>query len=114
MHQLDVQSALFNGPLEEEIYVCQPPVFEVKAQENKVFKLKKSLSGTKQVPRAWNKRIGTFLLDQKFTKCTNEHGVYVKKSAAVSHLLACLYMDDLLVTRSTQAEIDEFKRVMMS
>lgn len=44
----------------------------------------------------------------------NEHGVYVNKLATGNHLLVCLYVDDLLVTGSIQAEIDEFKRVMKS
>lgn len=114
MHQLDLKSAFLNGLLEEEVYVCQPSGFKVKDQKNKMYKLKKLLCGLKQTPRAQNKWIGTFLLDKKFTKCRNEHGVYVKKLATRNHLLVCLYVDDLLVTRSSQAKIDEFKRGMKS
>ena len=76
MHQLDVKSAFLNGPLEEEVYVTQPPGFEVKGQESKVFKLQKALYGLKQAPRAWNKRIDSFLIERGFTKCVSEHNVY--------------------------------------
>ncbi|RDX88523.1 hypothetical protein CR513_29870, partial [Mucuna pruriens] len=53
----DVKLVFLNGPLEEEIYVCQPPGFKVTEHEDKVCRLKKALYGLKQAPRAWNRRI---------------------------------------------------------
>jgi hypothetical protein len=47
MYQMDVKSAFLNGPIEEEVYVAQPPGFIVKNQENKVYKLRKALYGLK-------------------------------------------------------------------
>nr|XP_027187919.1 uncharacterized protein LOC113785507 [Cicer arietinum] len=68
-----------------------------------------SYKGLKQAPRAWNKRIDRFLIEQQFEKCVNEHGVYVKKGAAAPALLICLYVDDLLLTGSDEVKISEFK-----
>ncbi|KAK2365584.1 putative mitochondrial protein [Trifolium repens] len=113
MHQLDVKSAFLNGPLDEEVYVKQPPGFEIKGQENKVFKLKKALYGLKQAPRAWNKRIESFLIDLKFTRCTTEHGVYVKGSNHEEMIILCLYVDDLLITGSHKAVLEKFKTDIM-
>ncbi|PNX54868.1 reverse transcriptase, partial [Trifolium pratense] len=61
MYQIDVKCAFLNGPLDEEVYVAQPPGFSLKGQESKVYKLRKALYGIKQDPRAWNKRIDKFL-----------------------------------------------------
>ncbi|WJX39555.1 DNA helicase [Trifolium repens] len=113
MHQLDVKSAFLNGPLDEEVYVKQPPGFEIIGQENKVFKLKKALYGLKQAPRAWNKRIDSFLIDLKFTRCTTEHGVYVKGSNHEEMIILCLYVDDLLITGSNKAVLEKFKTDIM-
>jgi hypothetical protein len=47
MYQMEVKSAFLNGPIEEEVYVTQPPSFVVKNQESKVYRLNKALYGLK-------------------------------------------------------------------
>jgi hypothetical protein len=109
MYQMDVKSAFFNGPIEEEVYVTQPPGFVVKNQKSKVYRLNKALYGLKQAPRAWNKRIDKFLCDIGFVKCVPEHGVYVKKDVDKGIIVLCLYVDDLLITGSNDSYIGDFK-----
>ncbi|GAU30142.1 hypothetical protein TSUD_360350 [Trifolium subterraneum] len=114
MFHLDVKSAFLNGPLEEDVYVKQPPGFELKGKEDRVLKLNKALYGLKQAPRAWNKRIDQFLVMQGFVKCSVEYGVYVKHSDNKHMIIICLYVDDLLVTDSSPIEIENFKSQMQS
>ncbi|RDY04996.1 hypothetical protein CR513_11211, partial [Mucuna pruriens] len=98
MHQLDMKSTFLNGPL-EEVYG-----FVVKGEENKVYKLKKILCGLKQVPRAWNKRIDSFLSqNMEFMLKAGKTILKLEK------LVVCLYVDDLLVTSSSKEAIIDFK-----
>ncbi len=61
IHQMDVKTAFLNGELEEDIYMDQPQGFVQDGKEDLVCKLKKSLYGLKQSPRAWYQRIDMFL-----------------------------------------------------
>jgi hypothetical protein len=48
IHQIDFKNTFLNGSLNEEIYMCQPPGFEVPGKEGHVWQLKKALYGLKQ------------------------------------------------------------------
>ena len=61
VYQMDVKSTFLNGVLKEELYVEQPPSYEIECQEHKLCKLKKALYGLKQAPRAWYGRIDAYL-----------------------------------------------------
>jgi hypothetical protein len=45
LFQMDVKSIFLNGPLKEEVYMEQPPGFEVDKYPDYVFKLNKVLYG---------------------------------------------------------------------
>ena len=64
---MDVKFAFLNGPLDEEVYVKQPLGFIQSGKEKKVYKPTKALY-LKQAPRAWNKRIDSFLHATGFKK----------------------------------------------
>jgi len=114
MYHLDVKSTFLNGALDEEVYVTQPPGFKIKGKEDMVYRLHKALYGLKQTLSAWNKRIDSFLVQQEFVKCKSEYGVYVKKVIEGNQLLICLYVDDLILTKSDVKEIEVFKTQMMN
>uniref|UniRef100_A0ACD5Z920 Uncharacterized protein n=1 Tax=Avena sativa TaxID=4498 RepID=A0ACD5Z920_AVESA len=110
-HHLDVKSAFLNGELQEEVYVCQPPGFEKKGQDNKVLKLNKALYGLRQAPRAWNVKLHKTLTDLGFEQCPQEHAVY-KRNTEKESLLVGVYVDDLIVTGTSASGINQFKEQM--
>nr|GEW36050.1 hypothetical protein [Tanacetum cinerariifolium] len=52
VYQMDVKSAFMYERIEEEVYVCQPTGFKDPDYPDKVYKVKKSLYGLHQAPRA--------------------------------------------------------------
>ena len=43
-----------------------------------------------------------------------EYGVYVQHTSKGNMILVCLYVDDILLTGSSEQEIAEFKKVLMN
>lgn len=88
------------------------PDFEVKGKVKMVYMLRKDLYVLKQTPKAWNKRIDSFLIKLGFNKCTSEHGVYIKDSSEQDQVILCLYVDNVLVLCSNENELEMFKTNM--
>jgi hypothetical protein len=66
LYQMDVKNAFLNGPIKEEVYVEQPPVFEDSVYPNHVYKLSKALYGLKQAQRAWYECLRDFIITNGF------------------------------------------------
>jgi hypothetical protein len=100
VYQMDVKSTFLNGVLNEEVYFHQPPGFEVKTQEHRVYKLKKSVYGLKKAPRSWYSRIDHYLLKDGFSRIKNEPTLYIKVNKKVNILILCIYVDNMIYTRN--------------
>lgn len=107
-----MKSAFLNGLLQEEIYVDQPEGFQVAGMEDKVYRLHKALYGLKQAPRAWYSKIDDHLIHCGFKRSENEATLYVKKAKGGDVLVVSLYVDDLLLTGSNEAMVNQFKQEM--
>ena len=94
---MDVKTTFLNGVIEEEVYIEQPQRFEVEDRRTYVCKLKKALYGMKQAPRAWYRRIDSFLTSMGFAKNKVDHNLSYKVEKFVPIILL-LYVDDLFLT----------------
>ncbi|KAL6340376.1 hypothetical protein AAG906_006029 [Vitis piasezkii] len=97
--------------LETEVYVIQPPGFEIKGEEHKVLKLHKALYGLRQAPRAWNSKLDKSLRTLGFERCSLEHAVYMRNQGK-GNLIVGVYVDDLIITGECIQDIDKFKSQM--
>ncbi|KAJ6423528.1 hypothetical protein OIU84_024484 [Salix udensis] len=113
VYQLDVKSAFLHGELSEEVFVEQPRGYEIRGQEQKVYKLKKALYGLKQAPRAWYSRIESYFIQGGFEKCSHEPTLFIKQNIQGNILIISLYVDDLIFTGNDKSMFAEFKQSMM-
>jgi hypothetical protein len=94
VYQMDVKSAFLNGELEEEVYIEQPEGFQLSENADYVCKLKKSLYGLKQTPRAWYSRLDKYLQQEGFRKGSADNNLYIKVTQ-YSILLIEVYVDGI-------------------
>jgi hypothetical protein len=95
LYQMDVKSAFLNGPLQELVYVEQPPGFEDPKKPNHVYLLHKALYGLKQAPRAWYECLKGFLLKNGFELGKVDSTLFTHK--VDNQLFVCqIYVDDII------------------
>ncbi|GJZ62742.1 retrovirus-related pol polyprotein from transposon TNT 1-94 [Tanacetum coccineum] len=111
VYQMDVKSAFLYGTIKEEVYVCQPPGFEDPHFPNKVYKVEKALYGLHQAPRAWYETLSTYLIKNRFRRCTIDKTLFINKDKG-DILLAQLYVDDIIFGSTKKSLCDEFEGLM--
>ncbi|KAJ0466424.1 putative RNA-directed DNA polymerase [Helianthus annuus] len=108
LHQLDVKNAFLHGELKEEVYIEAPPGFAEDFRLGEVCRLKKSLYGLKQSPRAW---FGKFTITMKgygFKQSNSDHTLFLKRRGK---FITCLviYVDDMIITGNDEEEMTKLK-----
>jgi hypothetical protein len=111
LHQMDVKSAFLNGPLQEEVYVDQPPNCEDPNFPNHVYKLHKALYGFKQAPRAWYECLKDFLLKNRFEIGKANYTLFIQRNG--NDIFICqIYVDDIIFGSTNDKFCEEFSRIM--
>jgi hypothetical protein len=73
IHLLDLKCAFLNGRIEDDIYMRMPDGYC--PASGHVFKLKRSIHGLRQAPRAWNKRLTQDLRFAGYSPLINDESV---------------------------------------
>ena len=111
LHQLDIKNAFLNGKLEEEVFMDIPPGFS-EGNEGKVCKLKKSLYGLKQSPRAWFDRFTRVVKGQGYNQGQSDHTMFTRHSEDGKRTILIVYVDDIILTGDNLVEIERLKKVL--
>ncbi|KAL4020807.1 hypothetical protein IC575_019594 [Cucumis melo] len=107
--QMDVKTAFLNGNLEESIYMVQPEGFIQKGQEQKVYKLQKSIYGLKQASRSWNIRFDTAIKSYGFEHNVDEPCVY-KRIIKSTVAFLVLDVDNILLIGNDIGHLTNIKK----
>jgi hypothetical protein len=110
IHQMDVKTAFLNGKLNMEVYMRQPEGFIVNGQEDLVCKLNKALYGLKQAGRIWYQNLDAHLASMGFTRCVSDPCMYYRMSESGVRTIIAVYVDDLMIACTEEAELAQVKR----
>jgi hypothetical protein len=111
LYQMDVNSALLNGVLEEEVYVKKPMWFESEKYPHRVYKLRKVLYGLKQAHRAWYGRLRGFLFAKIIEMGKVDQTLFLLRHG-VDILIVQVYMDDIIFGGSSHSLVAWFAEDM--
>ena len=104
------KNAFLNGKLEEEVFICLPLGFEGIYGQDRVCKLKKSLYGLKQSPRAWFDRFGKTVKGQGYCQSQADHPLFYKRSLEGKLTVLVVYVNDIIITGDDIEEIERLKK----
>ncbi|GJT61472.1 putative ribonuclease H-like domain-containing protein [Tanacetum coccineum] len=97
LHQFDVKNAFLHGELKKEVYMEAPPGFSQHFKHREVCKLKKSLYGLKQSPRAWFGRFTLAMKKYGYKQSNSDHTLFLSyRGDRVTSLI--IYVDDMIIT----------------
>ena len=92
---MDMKSAFLNGPIQELVYVEQPPGFQDPKFSNHVYKLLKALYGFNQAPRVWYECLKELLLKQGFEIGKADPTLFTYRVG--KDIFVCqIYVDDII------------------
>ena len=87
-----------------------PPGFENKLGSDKVCRLKKSLYGLKQSPRAWFERFGKAVTSYGFLQSQADHTIFYKHSKDGKVAILIVYINDIILTGDDETELAALKK----
>ncbi|CAI7888565.1 unnamed protein product [Closterium sp. NIES-54] len=108
--QMDISTAFFNGILEKDVYMTQPPGFE--DGTDRVCKLKKSIYGLKQAPRFWYQKLAAVLEEMGFRTSSCDESLFLKGEGE-KLVLFLVYVVDILLFSSSMKKIQNVQQQLM-
>ncbi|RVW43917.1 Retrovirus-related Pol polyprotein from transposon RE1 [Vitis vinifera] len=114
LYQLDIKNAFLHGDLAEEVYMEQPPGFVAQGESGLVCRLRRSLYGLKQSPRAWFSRFSSVVQEFGMLRSTADHSVFYHHNSLGQCIYLVVYVDDIVITGSDQDDSSSSSGVVLS
>ena len=109
---MDVKNAFLNGELSEEVYMKLPPgYFHPPRFPHRVFRLRRTLYGLEQAPRAWFAKFRSTISQHGFSGSSFDTTLFLRRS---DHGIAILllYVDDMIITCDDMQSIQDLKHFL--
>ena len=108
IHTMDITQAFLYGDMDEDVYVRPPPGVCHGGKAGQVWKLRKSLYGTKQAPAIWQTKLADTLreLNVHPTKC--DPSVFQRQEGE-DRIYVGIHVDDLLIVSTSEQMLNDFK-----
>nr|CAN77210.1 hypothetical protein VITISV_000141 [Vitis vinifera] len=110
LYQLDIKNAFLHGDLVEEVYMEQPPGFVTQGESGLVCRLRRSLYGLKQSPRAWFGHFSSVVQEFGMLRSTADHSVFYHHNSLGQCIYLVVYVDDIIITGSDEDGIQKLKQ----
>ncbi|MBW0534081.1 hypothetical protein O181_073796 [Austropuccinia psidii MF-1] len=104
-YQFDIETAFLHGEMDALVYVKQVKGYEIKGKEDWVWKLRKSLYGTKQAPRMWKAKLTATLNRLGLSSAQSDESLFISTDKA---LLLHVHVDDGFLISKTENSIINF------
>lgn len=105
VYQFNVETAFLYGNIDAVVHVSQVAGFEVPGKEDWVWKLNKSLYGTKQAPWCWRAYLSSTLIQLGLTPSVGDESIFLNTAKT---LKLHIHMDDCLIVGKDWTEIERF------
>ncbi|MBW0563614.1 hypothetical protein O181_103329 [Austropuccinia psidii MF-1] len=97
-YQFEIETAFLHGDMDGLDHVKQVKGYEVRGKESWVWRLRKSLYGTKQAPRMWKAKLTTTLSKLGLMSAQSDESLFTNHDKS---LLLHIHVDDgLLISKS--------------
>ncbi|MBW0538155.1 hypothetical protein O181_077870, partial [Austropuccinia psidii MF-1] len=104
-YQFNIETAFLHGKMDALVHVKQVKGYEVKGKENWVWRLKKSLYGTKQAPRMWKEKLTVTLNNLGLISAQSDESLFTNSDKS---LLLHVHFDDGFIISKSESKIIKF------
>ncbi|CAI7730694.1 unnamed protein product [Closterium sp. NIES-53] len=100
LHSLDFSTALLQGSLHEEIWLCRPPGFTGSFPPGTQWSLWRPVYGLRQAPREWHDTLRTTLAALGFAPSTADPSLFLRTDTSLPPFYILVYVNDLVFATS--------------